>query len=143
MALHAKFQPDQPLPEHALVIFFRSSEFTAFVRSCKRSNFRPASLSFRIGNNQKSHGAKSGLKKKKDKEKKKLEVATTNSETVIVSRPSKTKAEIAFEKAKREKDKAIILERASKTHKERIMDFNQQLDNLTEHFDIPKVSWTK
>ena len=43
-------------------------------------------------------------KKKKDKDKKKLEeVATTNNETVIVSRASKTKAEIAFEKAKREK----------------------------------------
>ena len=43
-------------------------------------------------------------KKKKDKDKKKLEeVAMTNHETVTVSRPSKTKAEIAFEKAKREK----------------------------------------
>ena len=31
----------------------------------------------------------------------------TNHETVTVSRPSKTKAEIAFEKAKREKEKGI------------------------------------
>jgi protein FAM32A len=68
-------------------------------------------------------------KKKKDKEKKKLEELTA----------SKTKAELAFERAKKKK----ILQRASKFHKERIMEFNQQLDNLTEHFDIPKVSWTK
>ncbi|XP_059157873.1 protein FAM32A-like [Physella acuta] len=69
-------------------------------------------------------------KKKKDKEKKKLEEHNA-------SRPSKTKAELAFERAKKKK----ILQRAF--HKERIMEFNQQLDNLTEHFDIPKVSWTK
>lgn len=29
------------------------------------------------------------------------------------------------------------------THKERVEKFNQHLDGLTEHFDIPKVSWTK
>uniref|UniRef100_A0A1B0DK24 Uncharacterized protein n=2 Tax=Phlebotomus TaxID=13203 RepID=A0A1B0DK24_PHLPP len=36
-----------------------------------------------------------------------------------------------------------ILEKASMTHKERVEKFNQHLDSLTEHFDIPKVSWTK
>lgn len=36
-----------------------------------------------------------------------------------------------------------ILEKASQTHKERVEKFNQHLDSLTEHFDIPKVSWTK
>jgi len=25
----------------------------------------------------------------------------------------------------------------------RVEEFNKHLDNLTEHFDIPKVSWTK
>lgn len=35
------------------------------------------------------------------------------------------------------------MDKASKTHKNRVEDFNKQLDNLTEHFDIPKVSWTK
>lgn len=24
-----------------------------------------------------------------------------------------------------------------------LQDFNRHLDNLTEHYDIPKVSWTK
>lgn len=36
-----------------------------------------------------------------------------------------------------------VMEKASKTHKMRVEEFNKQLDNLTEHFDIPKVSWTK
>lgn len=36
-----------------------------------------------------------------------------------------------------------ILEKASMTHKQRVEKFNEHLDSLTEHFDIPKVSWTK
>lgn len=36
-----------------------------------------------------------------------------------------------------------IMEKASQTHKQRVEKFNEHLDNLTEHFDIPKVSWTK
>lgn len=36
-----------------------------------------------------------------------------------------------------------IMEKASTTHKERVEKFNEHLDSLTEHFDIPKVSWTK
>lgn len=35
------------------------------------------------------------------------------------------------------------MEKASTTHKERVEKFNEHLDTLTEHFDIPKVSWTK
>lgn len=36
-----------------------------------------------------------------------------------------------------------ILKKASLTHKEKVEEFNRHLDSLTEHFDIPKVSWTK
>ncbi|KAK6188116.1 hypothetical protein SNE40_004367 [Patella caerulea] len=88
-------------------------------------------------------------KKKKDK-KKKLEEALNqevsnksgeSSQTYKVER--KTKAELAYEKKMEKRRAQEIIEIASKTHKERIMDFNRQLDNLTEHFDIPKVSWTK
>lgn len=35
------------------------------------------------------------------------------------------------------------MEKASMTHKMKVEKFNQHLDSLTEHFDIPKVSWTK
>ncbi|XP_052776255.1 protein FAM32A-like [Mya arenaria] len=55
----------------------------------------------------------------------------------------RTKAEIAFEKRKEKKMAEQIIEKATKSHKERIMEFNHHLDSLTEHFDIPKVSWTK
>lgn len=36
-----------------------------------------------------------------------------------------------------------IMEKAAMTHKQRVEKFNEHLDSLTEHFDIPKVSWTK
>ncbi|KAH9495190.1 Protein FAM32A-like [Bulinus truncatus] len=92
-----------------------------------------------------SHSGKK--KKKRDKEKKKMEelLAVTNKDDrqESTTKSAKTKAELAFERAKKKKNEQQILERASKSHKERIMEFNQQLDNLTEHFDIPKVSWTK
>jgi hypothetical protein len=39
--------------------------------------------------------------------------------------------------------KERIKEKASMTHKQRVEEFNRHLDSLTEHFDIPKVSWTK
>nr|CAG4643684.1 EOG090X0P1V [Ilyocryptus agilis] len=55
----------------------------------------------------------------------------------------KTKAQLKFEQMKEEQLKKRILEKASKTHKQRVEEFNRQLDSLTEHFDIPKVSWTK
>ncbi|CAG0901851.1 unnamed protein product, partial [Cyprideis torosa] len=55
----------------------------------------------------------------------------------------KTKAEIAFQQMQEDRKKEILKQRASKTHKQRVEEFNRHLDNLTEHFDIPKVSWTK
>lgn len=55
----------------------------------------------------------------------------------------KTKAQLKFEQMKEEQLKKRIMEKASKTHKQRVEEFNRHLDNLTEHFDIPKVSWTK
>nr|CAD7408876.1 unnamed protein product [Timema cristinae] len=39
--------------------------------------------------------------------------------------------------------KERINQKASMTHKQRVEEFNRHLDSLTEHFDIPKVSWTK
>lgn len=54
-----------------------------------------------------------------------------------------TKAELAF-KAKKDKiSEGRILKKAAKTHKQRVEEFNKHLDSLSEHYDIPKVSWTK
>ena len=54
-----------------------------------------------------------------------------------------TKAELAFKQQQEKMKNKRIMERASTTHKQRVEKFNEHLDNLTEHFDIPKVSWTK
>lgn len=56
---------------------------------------------------------------------------------------TKTKAEIAFMKAQQKSEGDKILKKAQTSHKERVEQFNEHLDNLIEHFDIPKVSWTK
>jgi len=56
---------------------------------------------------------------------------------------NKTKAELRFIKQQEKIKEKWIMDKAAKTHKNRVEDFNKHLDNLTEHFDIPKVSWTK
>uniref|UniRef100_A0A131XYY9 Putative conserved alpha-helical protein n=1 Tax=Ixodes ricinus TaxID=34613 RepID=A0A131XYY9_IXORI len=55
----------------------------------------------------------------------------------------RTKAEKAFLKMQEKRQIERIMEKASKTHKQRVEEFNRHLDSLTEHYDIPKVSWTK
>ncbi|XP_011495474.1 PREDICTED: protein FAM32A-like [Ceratosolen solmsi marchali] len=84
-------------------------------------------------------------KKKKNKEMKKLvEVAKIIEEEMPESVTVKrTKAELAFQKMKEKTQNERIKQKASKTHKQRVEEFNRHLDGLTEHFDIPKVSWTK
>jgi len=100
-------------------------------------------------------------KKKKKEEKKILDTGVSNSgsgnteqdieaaiEAKIRERErnpfmNRTKAELRFIKQQEKIKEQQILDKASKTHKNRVEEFNRHLDNLTEHFDIPKVSWTK
>uniref|UniRef100_A0A182N0M1 Protein FAM32A n=1 Tax=Anopheles dirus TaxID=7168 RepID=A0A182N0M1_9DIPT len=63
--------------------------------------------------------------------------ATTSTGRVL------TKAEESFKKMQEKMQHKRIVEKAQMTHKQRVEQFNQHLDSLTEHFDIPKVSWTK
>lgn len=56
---------------------------------------------------------------------------------LIILIPCRTGAPIYLQQNKR------IVEKAQMTHKQRVELFNMHLDSLTEHFDIPKVSWTK
>ncbi|GAA5916110.1 uncharacterized protein JCM6883_001733 [Sporobolomyces salmoneus] len=55
------------------------------------------------------------------------------------SGPVKTKAQLRFEQVQRER----LLERAKKfavkSHKDRVAEFNEQLEALPTHYDIPKV----
>jgi protein FAM32A len=66
-----------------------------------------------------------------------------NEATIIVKKPAKTKAEIAFEKAVEKRLEQKILTKAEISHKERVEIYNKNLDQLSEYNDIPKVSWTK
>lgn len=54
-----------------------------------------------------------------------------------------TKAEEAFRSKQEKIAEDRILKKATKTHKQRVEEFNKHLDSLSEHYDIPKVSWTK
>ncbi|KAF7703089.1 protein FAM32A-like [Silurus meridionalis] len=87
-------------------------------------------------------------KKKKDKEKKRLEnqaMATSADEETTKKTyvDKRTPAQLAFDKIQEKRQIERILNKASKTHKRRVEEFNRHLDTLTEHYDIPKVSWTK
>lgn len=87
------------------------------------------------------------IKKKKNKEGKKkklVEVTKVLEEEKCKSvEVKRTKAEIAFQKMQEKMQTERIKQKASMTHKQRVEEFNRHLDSLTEHFDIPKVSWTK
>ncbi|CAG9560638.1 unnamed protein product [Danaus chrysippus] len=91
----------------------------------------------------------SGIKKKKKKKASKESQKAIENEVKEqiklqkVNVPTKTKAELAFQKMQEKMQKQRILQKAEMTHKQRVEKFNQHLDSLTEHFDIPKVSWTK
>uniref|UniRef100_A0A1Q3FBB3 Putative nbp2b protein n=1 Tax=Culex tarsalis TaxID=7177 RepID=A0A1Q3FBB3_CULTA len=94
-------------------------------------------------------------KKSKDKDKEKLREkvkksleqsggsSSQNQQQVKPTGRVLTKAEESFKKMQEKMQKKRIMDKASMTHKQRVEQFNQHLDSLTEHFDIPKVSWTK
>ncbi|CAH2075458.1 unnamed protein product, partial [Iphiclides podalirius] len=90
----------------------------------------------------------SGIKKKKKKKSSKetqkvIENEVKQQVKQQKNSDSKTKAELAFLKMQEKMKKQRIQQKAEMTHKQRVEKFNQHLDSLTEHFDIPKVSWTK
>lgn len=62
---------------------------------------------------------------------------------VQLIKPPKTKAELAYERSLEKRVEEKILQRAEKSHKERVELYNKHLDSLSEYNDIPKVSWTK
>ncbi|XP_008822890.1 protein FAM32A [Nannospalax galili] len=86
-------------------------------------------------------------KKKKDRDKAQLLEAMGTSKKIEEEKrrclDKRTPAQAAFEKMQEKRQMERILKKASKTHKQRVEDFNRHLDTLTEHYDIPKVSWTK
>lgn len=98
-------------------------------------------------------------KKKKDKERDREKVEKSMGETggssssreELVDNPSdedpmfknKTPSEIAMIKKRRQIELERIKKKANLNHKEKVEKFNSYLCNLSEHYDIMKVSWTK
>ncbi|XDC82613.1 hypothetical protein R6Z07F_013786 [Ovis aries] len=87
-------------------------------------------------------------KKKKDRGKAKLlqmmgKIQKNQEEELRHHLDKRTPAQVAFEKVQEKRQMERVLKKASITHKQRVEDFNRHLDTLTEHYDIPKVSWTK
>lgn len=102
-------------------------------------------------------GAKGGSKKKKSKSKKLSSgelaaagngtedqkaltegyVIEETEETRLVDR--RTPAERRHDAYLEAREKERISKMASKSHRERVQEFNEYLTNLTEHHDIPKV----
>lgn len=68
---------------------------------------------------------------------------TTSGQTATDKRNWMTEAEKKFLAQQEKRQLSRVMEKASKSHKQRVEEFNTQLENLSEHYDIPKVSWTK
>lgn len=86
-------------------------------------------------------------KKKHKKDKKKMEVHIDPVADEAASSTPKydqlTPAERKFKEIQEKRSLDRIIKKASKSHRDRVEEFNRNLENLSEHYDIPKVSWTK
>ena len=95
-------------------------------------------------------------KKDKDRDREKVEKSlgegsSSSTGEELVDNPSdedpmfrgKTPSEVAYLKKKREVELERIKKKANLNHKEKVEKFNSYLNNLSEHYDIMKVSWTK
>uniref|UniRef100_A0A1I7Z869 Protein FAM32A n=1 Tax=Steinernema glaseri TaxID=37863 RepID=A0A1I7Z869_9BILA len=78
-------------------------------------------------------------KKKKDK----LDVRQIDITIKKDSGVRKTPAQLAFEKRQRETAVERLSKKAEVSHREKVEQFNKQMEEMTEFNDIPKVSWTK
>ena len=55
----------------------------------------------------------------------------------------RTETQRKFDEVQKEREKARIVTKAKLTHKEKVDKMNNHLATLSEHYDVPKVSWTK
>jgi len=87
-----------------------------------------------------------GIVKKKKKSKKsdatKLDQhfqATVNDSSGTQNLSNKTEAELKFERIQKQRLKEKVEDLAKKSHKDKVQEFNKKLEELSEHYDIPKV----
>eukprot|EP00299_Pterocystis_sp_00344_P005868 c1760_g1_i1.p1 GENE.c1760_g1_i1~~c1760_g1_i1.p1 ORF type:complete len:135 (+),score=41.38 c1760_g1_i1:33-407(+) len=93
-----------------------------------------------------------GGKKKKRKVKVEAEVeaeaaaaeaeAEAESQTPIDPHAHMTKAEYRYELERKKIEAKNMKSLAKSTHRDRVKDFNDKLDRLPQHFDLPKVALT-
>eukprot|EP01105_Mastigella_eilhardi_P021541 TRINITY_DN5226_c0_g1_i1.p1 TRINITY_DN5226_c0_g1~~TRINITY_DN5226_c0_g1_i1.p1 ORF type:complete len:154 (-),score=49.15 TRINITY_DN5226_c0_g1_i1:63-503(-) len=76
-------------------------------------------------------------KAEKDAAEKEAAFATVPPDEVVPL--GKTKAQLEFAVLKAKREAAMVKKLAEKTHRDKIVEFNQKLANLSEHYDIPKV----
>ena len=81
-----------------------------------------------------------GDKKKKKKVKKKSKTSKHKQETQPAVDDDLTEAERKALTRKQVQERKEMEKLASKSHRERVEEFNEKLSNLTEHNDIPRVS---
>ena len=70
-------------------------------------------------------------------------IIATTKDSIVVQKPAKTKAELAYERMLEKRNEEKIFKKAERSHKEHVEEFNKHLDSLSEYHDVPKVSWTK
>jgi protein FAM32A len=63
----------------------------------------------------------------------------TKNDKIIPISDQKTPSQLAFEAAQQKKQREKLSLLASKSHKEKVAEFNEYLGKLSEHHDIPKV----
>lgn len=79
-------------------------------------------------------------KKKKKKKKKKVKHELKKDEEITVPEEELTEAQKKALRLKEERERKELEKVASKSHRDRVEEFNEKLGQLTEHNDIPRVS---
>ncbi|KAL8869821.1 MAG: hypothetical protein Q9174_003978 [Haloplaca sp. 1 TL-2023] len=67
------------------------------------------------------------------------DVETTKEESIAAQTRGKTLAEIQHEERRRRRLEERLKREGTKTHKERVEEFNHYLSNLSEHHDMPRI----
>ncbi|KAG0230377.1 hypothetical protein B0O80DRAFT_449473 [Mortierella sp. GBAus27b] len=82
-------------------------------------------------------------KKKADPSRIKAALEETKESTPPPSKPikviEKTAAELKFEEVQRKRQEEKVKQAAMRSHKEKVAELNKKLEEMTEHYDIPKV----
>src|SRR3990167_3119566 len=96
----------------------------------------PGKLKFK-----RKQGPEKTIKKKKSKRIKKVATAEEDGhvENIIIPEDPRTEMEKKVEEALKAREEKLIKKLASKSYRQRTEELNQSLNELTEHFDIPKV----